>query len=80
MSAEHCNNINTCRLVSTDVVVPEKNKKEEYLDAWCRQGEEIWSKCTRFHTKKSLGFCPDFVLPDTTLSIDEIIDKFDKDN
>ena len=80
MSEEQCPNINSCRMVSTDLVVPDKNEKEEYMDNWCRKGEEIWSTCTRFHTKKALGFCPDFVVPDTTLSIDEIVDKFEEDN
>ena len=80
MSAEQCPNINSCRMVSTDMVVPDEKKKEEFMDNWCRKDEEVWGKCKRFHTKKSLGFCPDFVVPDTTLSIDEIVDKFEEDN
>jgi len=77
MSDNFCTNINTCRLVTTEEVVPDKKIKEELMVAWCRQGEDIWSDCKRYSTKKALGFCPDFVVPGTRLSIDEIIDKFD---
>jgi len=67
-------------MVATDVVVTDKKKKEEYINTWCRQTEEKWKTCKRYHTKKELGFCPDFVVPDTLLSIDEIIDKFETQN
>ena len=78
MDHKHCANINTCRMVSTELVVPDLKLKEQIMDAWCRQDENIWLKCKRFETKKELGFCPDFVVPDTQLSIDEIVDKFDE--
>lgn len=77
MKEQFCPNINTCRMVSTEIVVPEKDKKERYMQGWCLQGEEMWSNCKRYETKKALGFCPDFVVPDTGLSMDEIIDKFE---
>jgi hypothetical protein len=73
-----CPNINTCRLVTTSEVVPEVKEKEAYLDTWCKDTEGKWLNCKRYITKATLGFCPDFVVPGTTLSIDEIIDKFDE--
>lgn len=78
MEHKHCANINTCRMVSTEIVVPDEKLKEQIINSWCRQDESIWLKCKRFETKKELGFCPDFVVPDTQLSIDEIVEKFDK--
>jgi len=72
-----CPNITTCRLVTTDIVVPEKKVKDHYLEQWCNKEQDIWGNCKRYSTKKVLSFCPDFVLPDTQLSVDEIIDKFD---
>ena len=80
MSENICPNINSCRLVTTSEVVPDIREKEAYLDIWCRDIEEKWLNCTRYSTKASLGFCPDFVLPDTALSLDEIIDKFDEES
>lgn len=67
-------------MVSTNIVIPEDKKREEYMELWCRKGEEVWGNCTRFATKKTLGFCPDFVVPDTPLSLEEIIDKFEEEN
>ena len=67
-------------MVSTAEVIPDEKEREKYIDSWCRQDEEIWRKCKRFDTKKDLGFCPDFVVPDTSLSIDEIVAKFEENN
>ncbi|MEN8223946.1 MAG: hypothetical protein ABFS05_01185 [Bacteroidota bacterium] len=80
MSDNYCPNINSCRMVSTDTVVPDEEKKQEYMNNWCRQDEDTWIKCKRFDTKKSLSFCPDFVVPDTDLTVDEIVDKFEEEN
>lgn len=80
MTDNLCPNINSCRMVATEIVVPDPAEKEVYLEAWCRKGKDKWSGCKRFDTKKTLGFCPDFVVPDTTLSIDQIIDKFEEGN
>ena len=45
---------------------------------YCQRTQEHWSVCKRFIIKNELGTCPDFVLPDTTLSLPEIIAKFDE--
>lgn len=75
-----CPNINSCRMVTTAEVMPDKKVKEAYMDTWCRDAGEKWGDCKRFITKAKLGFCPDFVVPDTALSIDEIIDKFEDES
>jgi len=72
-----CPNINGCRLVKTDVVVPDAKRKEEYMEAYC-QKEETWRKCKRYITKRSLWICPDFVLPDTDMTEDEIVDFYEE--
>jgi len=80
MSKGICPNINSCRMVSTAVVIPDEDKKNAYIESWCKHTDGKWEGCKRFITKAYLGFCPDFVLPDTDLSIDEIIDKFEEEN
>lgn len=80
MAENICPNIGTCRMVVTDEVVPDKKEREHYIDSFCRQGEEIWGNCKRFHARKKLSFCPDFVVPDTALSIDEIIVRFEEES
>ena len=72
-----CPNISTCRMVTTNIVIEDDKTKNEYIENWCRQSEETWQECKRFHTKKELSFCPDFVLPDTELTVEEISEKFD---
>jgi hypothetical protein len=72
-----CPNINSCRMITTTEVIPDEKLREELMEAWCRDAGEKWKDCKRFSTKAKLGFCPDFVVPGTALSIDEIIDKFE---
>ena len=76
MKENTCPNINTCRMVTTNIVIEDEQIKNKYIEHWCRQNEEIWQKCRRFDTKKELSFCPDFVLPDTELTVEEISEKF----
>lgn len=67
-------------MVSTNEVLPDIREKESYINAWCRNEQGKWRDCKRFSTKAALGFCPDFVVPDTELSIDEIVDKFEEES
>ena len=80
MDKNICSNINSCRMVTTTEVVPDGKVKDEYLHTWCRDDQKKWSECKRFITKAELGFCPDFVVPDTALSVDEIVGKFDEES
>jgi len=72
-----CPNFGGCRLVQTEAVVPDDTKREEYISTWCLK-EETWSKCKRYITRKSLWICPDFILPDTDLTEDEIIERYEQ--
>lgn len=33
----------------------------------------------RYRAKEEIYFCPDFVMPDSKMTMDEIIDKFDEE-
>jgi hypothetical protein len=74
-----CPNYNSCRLVQHQGFPVEKNQLDSYMIAYCKAGQMKWEVCKRYVVKKVLNFCPDFVLPDTLLSPDEIIDKFDNE-
>ena len=74
-----CPNYEGCRLVQTDVVVPDSAKKEEFISFYCGK-DETWKKCKRYTTRKSLWICPDFVLPDSDLTEDDIIDLYEKNS
>ena len=73
-----CENYNTCRLVNAEDFTIETAKKQEYLKKDCTAGHPRWSECKRFIVKRELGFCPDFVLPDSKFTIAEVVDKFDE--
>ena len=80
MEDPNCPNYTTCKLVTTEGVGVSNNQKVSYLNKYCTAGKAAWSVCKRYVTKPALGFCPDFVLPDTSMSLPEIIDRFDEEN
>lgn len=67
-------------MVSTTEVITDEDKKAAYIESWCKDTNGKWERCKRFNTKAKLGFCPDFVLPDTDMTIDEILDRFEEEN
>ena len=71
-----CPNFGGCRLVQTDVVVTESEKKEEYISSYCLN-EETWKKCKRYTIRKALWICPDFVLPDSDMTEDDVVDRYE---
>jgi hypothetical protein len=72
-----CPNYKGCRLVNTGVVVPDRVGKETYITGYCLK-EETWKQCKRYITKRSLWICPDFVLPDTNMTEDDIVEQYEK--
>ena len=77
MEESNCPSYSDCKLVKTDRIVKDFDDKNNYISDYCLNDQEHWSKCKRYLTKTQLNFCPDFVLPDTSLTPDEIIEKFD---
>jgi len=77
--SQKCPNYNTCSLVKREVELAEK-EYNYYLGEYCCCDSVSWSDCMRFRTKEKLNFCPDFVLPDSQMTLDDIIDRFDNEN
>ncbi|GAB4316661.1 MAG: hypothetical protein Kow00127_08210 [Bacteroidales bacterium] len=75
----HCVNINSCRLFTISEFGGNENARKNYIEHYCLDDNQ-WKNCKRYQVKEKLQFCPDFVLPDTNMSIDEIIDEFDRIN
>lgn len=75
----YCPNFQTCRLVTTSEVVDDMEKKEEYINKYCHSYHEDWLACKRYITKEALQLCPDFVLPDTQMTVNDILDKWDEE-
>jgi hypothetical protein len=79
MDDAHCPNYEVCKLVNESGFAGDEVKRKNYINIYCKSDPTKWNSCKRLIAKNSLNFCPDFVLPDTNLSIDEIIDKFDNE-
>jgi hypothetical protein len=79
MTESYCTNYQSCRLIQGSDFPISVSEKEKYLRIFCQDEKSAWKQCKRYITKCSLGFCPDFVLPDIQLTISEIIDKFDEE-
>ena len=77
MSEPYCPNYASCKLVKANKLEIGDNVRQLYLEKYCSTNSDAWKSCKRFQCKEAIHFCPDFVLPDTKLSIDEIIDQFD---
>ncbi|MCF8368176.1 MAG: hypothetical protein K9G76_03980 [Bacteroidales bacterium] len=79
MEEPYCPNIRTCKLVNEEGFTGDEIQRKKYIEQYCFTENPKWFECKRYMTKSELNFCPDFVLPDTELSIDEIMDKFDNE-
>jgi hypothetical protein len=75
----HCPNYPTCQLIHIPGFVESETLRESYEKDFCNHGRENWKNCKRLQTHRILHFCPDFVFPDSCLSLDEIIDRFDNE-
>lgn len=72
---KECPNMANCQIINEKGFVPDEQIKQQYVSHYCIAGEENFSICKRYQTKQTLGFCPDFVFPDSTYNIDEIMEK-----
>jgi hypothetical protein len=73
-----CPNYTSCQIITKPELLKDSDQKQYYISTFCKERNGAWLKCRRYQTKAQLNFCPDFVLPDSNLSIDEILDKFDE--
>lgn len=75
----NCPNHTNCQLIHENGFLDTEEIKQFYLNQFCTSSNEDWHSCKRFETGQRLKFCPDFVLPDTALTVDEIIDHFEEE-
>lgn len=73
-----CPNIPTCALVNKNNFLTDKVLIDNYIKSYCKDPVANFETCKRYITKINIHFCPDFVLPDTKMTIDEIIDKYEE--
>ncbi len=49
--------------------------EEAYKNLYCINGKGKYSTCKRYKVEEEIGFCPDFVMPNEFMTVDEIIAK-----
>jgi len=79
MTTGQCPNYIECALVKKQIELSDKLYRS-YINTYCCCIKGSWSGCMRFRAKEKINFCPDFVLPDSEMTIDEVIDRFDREN
>jgi len=79
LETQKCPNKTTCPVHSVEGFVKDPVKKEYYIHTYCDAGEDNWSNCCRYIAKRSLNLCPVFVMPDSELTVDEILDKLENE-
>ena len=71
-----CPNVVRCQVLTIQGFVESDDVKNHYYNSYCNvDADNGYPQCKRFQTKNALGFCPDFVFPDTIMTLDEIMDK-----
>ena len=77
MNNSFCPNHTSCQIITLDGFIKDPGKKDFYITFYCESSDMNWQSCKRYQTKEILNMCPDFILPDSTHTIDEILDKLE---
>ena len=80
MSDPCCPNIGGCKLVNDPEFPIDEISRERYIESWCHGCTPGYETCRRVIISKTLHFCPDFVLPDTSTPLDEILDRIETES
>lgn len=67
-----CENYQTCPIYS-GVLQGLQFTSETYRKMYCDADSQGWSRCKRYQVKKRIGSCPEGILPNSNLSVEEII-------
>jgi hypothetical protein len=68
----------SCKLVQDTGFINDAALRERYIRLYCRSADPGYNNCKRFITKENIHFCPDFVMPDTTFTVEEIVERFEE--
>lgn len=74
MEKEICPKFAKCPLF-TGALLKKSTSEEVYKNLYCKAGREKWTTCKRYQTSERVGKCSDWILPNSTLTLDQIIQK-----
>jgi len=78
MKFPYCTNLQTCKFIIEEKNFTELTQRQYYLTNYYQNPDLNWKNCKRFLVKIELGFCPDFIIPESEMTLNEIIDTIDK--
>lgn len=70
--SHQCSEICKCNLFRGKLNLPE-DSIIRYKYYFCLDDEPRWTKCRRYKVMQELGFCPDFVMPNSLLTSEQIL-------
>jgi hypothetical protein len=74
MSDSKCPKIEKCPLFNGQLL-KRKGSEDSYKNLFCTAGKQKWSACKRYQTAEKVGKCADWILPNCSMSLDEIVSK-----
>ncbi len=74
--SKNCEGIEKCPIFN-GVLKDKKMTTKSYQIQYCTAGEEGYSKCKRLQVKQRYGVCPPDLLPNSSLSIEQIAERYD---
>lgn len=73
---EPCIYYSGCPILSGKIAIDE-NTLKGYKERYCNGGKKAWSMCIRYQVRDIVGRCPLDIMPDSTMSPEEVIEKYD---
>jgi hypothetical protein len=71
-----CDNAEKCPIF-TGLLGSNKLLIQTYKHLYCEKGEEGRNKCKRYQVAMKAGSCPHDILPNTTISVNDIIRRME---
>jgi hypothetical protein len=74
MIKEPCPKVEKCPLFN-GILLKRSSSEDVYKHLFCNAGKEKWTTCKRYLTSEKVGKCADWILPNSTLTVEQIIQK-----
>lgn len=74
----NCPKTEKCPLFN-DNLLRRAESASTYKKLYCTAGESKWKKCKRYMVSEATGKCPDFVMPNSTYTVEEIKERMKKE-
>lgn len=73
-ASNYCPKYQKCPLFN-DQLLQRQSSADAYKNLFCRAGRDKWSECRLYQVSQELGKCPNFVMPNSNATIEEIKEK-----